>query len=345
MTSAMDPKTTKDGTGHFGPVGGAGTSGSGDGEAGGDSGSGAGQEGRSVALAAIVERFRLMPVAGGHLDLDRVLITTADVNRPGLELSGYLEHGAADRLQIIGWKETAYLSALDPDTRDQRLRDYFAVRFPALVVARGLHVMPDMVAAAERNDVPVFVTHQDTSSFAGALTWLLTHALAPRIEIAASLVDVHGEGVLIFGEKGIGISETALELVRRGHRLIADDRVEVRRLSGDHLRGRSPAGVGHIIDIPGVGRVDVEELFGIGSIRTDGRVTVAVHTELRDHDKEYERVGIIERTQEVFGVPLASVVIPVQPGRNLAVIIEAVALTHRQRTLGYVAAAELVSGS
>ncbi len=337
MTSSAD----RDGTlpGESIPLG----TGSGPGgEGGGGPGDAAG--GHSVPLVDIVERFRLMLVAGGHLELDEIEITTSDVNRPGLELSGYLDYVAADRLQIIGWKETAYLAAMGPSLREERLERYFALEFPALIVARGLHVMPDMVAAANRHDVPVFVTQQDTSGFAGALTWLLTHALAPRTEIAAALVDVHGEGVLIFGETGMGISETALELVRRGHRLISDDRVEVRRISEDHLRGRPPADVGHIIHIPGVGKVDVEELFGIGSIRTDGRVTVAVHTELRDPDKEYERVGIIEQQEEVFGVPLATVVIPVQPGRNLAVIIEAVALTHRQRTLGYVAAAELVGG-
>jgi HPr kinase/phosphorylase len=181
----------------------------------------------------------------------------------------------------------------------------------------------------------------ETSPFASALTWLLVHALAPRKVIEAGLVDVHGEGVLILGDAGIGQSETILELVRRGHRLIADDLVEVRRISGDHLRGRALPDSGFVISIPGVGSVDVEELFGIGSIRSDGRITVVVVLESRDMDKEYERVGINEQVHEVFGVPLARVLIPVQPGRNLAVIIEAVALTHRQRVLGYVAAAEL----
>ena len=307
-------------------------------------GRGSGSSGHSVSLSSIVGRLHLMQVAGGHLDLDRIMVTTSDVNRPGLELTGYLEHFSPDRFQIIGWIETAYLAGLDADTREERLDAYFSLGFPALVVARGLHVMPDMVAAADRHSVPVFGTEMDTSGFASELTWLLMHALAPRTEIDAGLVDVHGEGVLILGDHGLGISETVLELVRRGHRLIADDRVEVRRISEEHLRGRAPADVGHIIEIPGVGSVDVEELFGIGSIRTDGRVTVAVRLEVRDLAKEYERIGIIEHVEEVFGVPLAKVVIPVQPGRNLAVIIEAVALTHRQRTIGYVAAAELTGG-
>ena len=317
-------------------------------DAGGPGGSGPGPRGRgpgsaghSVPLASIVQRLHLYQVAGGHLDLDAIPIATADVNRPGLELTGYLEHFAPDRFQIIGWIETAYLSSLDAATRARRLEDYFALGFPALVVARGLHVMPDMVETADRHDVPVFGTEMDTSGFASELTWLLMHALAPRTEIDAGLVDVHGEGVLLLGDPALGRSETVLELVRRGHRLIAADRVEVRRISEEHLRGRAPAEIGHIIDIPGVGSVDVEELFGIGSIRTDGRVTVAVVLESRDVDKEYERIGIVEQVEQVFGVPLSRVLIPVQPGRNLAVIIEAVALTHRQRTLGYVAAKDL----
>ena len=297
--------------------------------------------GYSIALSEIVGRLGLMRVAGGHVDLDAIHITTSEVNRPGLQLTGYLEAFSSDRLQIIGWIETAYLTSLDPVVRAQRLDDYFALGFPALIVARGLHVMPDMVAAADRHDVPVLVTDMETSPFASALTWLLIHALAPRQVIEAGLVDVHGEGVLILGDAGIGQSETTLELVRRGHRLIADDLVEVRRISGDHLRGRAVPEAGFVITIPGVGSVDVEELFGIGSIRSDGRITVVVVLESRDMNKEYERVGINEQVHEVFGVPLARVLIPVQPGRNLAVIIEAVALTHRQRQLGYVAAAEL----
>ena len=326
-----------------GDTGGAGRARAGSGAGGGPGGRGPHDEpsGYSIPLTEIIDRLGLMRVAGGHLDLEPIRITTSEVNRPGLQLTGYLEAFSSDRLQIIGWIETAYLSSLEPAIRSKRLDDYFALGFPALIVARGLHVMPDMVAAADRHDVPVFVTGMETSPFASALTWLLIHALAPRREIEAGLVDVHGEGVLILGDARLGKSETILELVRRGHRLIADDLVEVRRISGDHLRGRALPDSGFVISIPGVGSVDVEELFGIGSIRSDGRITVVVVLESRDPDKEYERVGITEQVQEVFGVPLARVLIPVQPGRNLAVIIEAVALTHRQRVLGYVAAAEL----
>ncbi len=302
-----------------------------------------GMAAHTVSVAQIQARLGLMRVAGGHLDLSGIQVGTSEVTRPGLQLTGFLEHFSADRLQIIGWIETAYLAGLEPRVRARRLDDYFALGFPALVVARGLHVMPDMVAAADRHDVPVFVTELETSRFASALTWFLIHALAPRDQIAAGLVDVHGEGVLILGEEGIGQSETVLELVRRGHRMVADDVVEVLRVAEDHLRGRSPQGRGHVIDIPGVGIVDVEELFGIGAIRTDLRIGVVVSLEFRDLDKEYERVGMVAQVQEVFGVALPRIVIPVQPGRNLAVIIEAAALTHRQRTLGYVAAAELTT--
>lgn len=330
-----------------GPVsatGGAGGSGGAPPGGRGAGGSGEGTPGTSVPLSVLIQRLNLMQVAGGHLDLTQIRITTSDVNRPGLQLSGYLEAFSEDRLQIIGWIETAFLSGLSPDVRAARLDDYFALGFPALVVARGLHVMPDMVAAADRHNVPVFVSELETSRFASSLTWLLIHALAPRQEIPAGLVDVHGEGVLILDAEGLGSSETALELVRRGHRLIASEVVEVRRIGDDHLRGEARHGAGHVIDIPGVGKVDVEELFGIGAIRTDGRITVVVVLESRDPNKEYERVGMREQVEDVFGVPLARVLIPVQPGRNLAIVIEAVALNHRQRTLGYVAAAELTTG-
>jgi HPr kinase/phosphorylase len=296
----------------------------------------------SYPLEGIVEVLGLMRVAGGHLDLSQRRIVSSEINRPGLQLTGYTEHFARDRLQVIGWTETAFLSGLDPVVRARRLDDYFALGFPALVVARGLHVMPDMVQAADRRNVPVFATDLATSDFAGRLNWLLIHALAPRVKIAAGLVDVYGEGVLIVGEEGIGKSETALELVRRGHRLIADDRVEVLRISEDHLRGRSPGQSRPLIQLPGIGGVDVEELFGAGSVKPNAAVSLVVVLEHRDFDKEYERVGIVERKEVVFGVSLDRITIPVQPGRNLAVIIEAAALDHRQRLQGYNAAADLL---
>ena len=298
----------------------------------------------SMPLSEIVSEMGLMRVAGGHLDLSGIRVATSEVNRPGLQLTGYTQHFNPERLQIIGWTETAYLSGLDPVTRAVRLDDYFALGFPALVVARGLHVMPDMVQAADRHDTPVFATDVLTSQFAGALTWLLVHALAPRTVIAGGLVDVHGEGVLLVGEQGLTTAETVLELIRRGHRMISDELVEVRRISHDHLRGWVPAGRRHVVDIPGVGSVDVEELFGIGSIKPDARVTLVVVLEPRDPDREYERVGIEDQTREVFGLELTKVTIPVQPGRNLAVIVEAAALNHRIRGLGYNAAQELISG-
>ncbi|MCU0282627.1 MAG: HPr(Ser) kinase/phosphatase [Candidatus Nanopelagicales bacterium] len=297
-----------------------------------------------MPLSVITQRLGALRVAGGHLDLDTIHVTTAEVNRPGLQLTGYLEHFAHDRLQIIGWTETAYLSGLDPQVRERRLDDYFALGFPGLVVARGLHVMPDMVHAADRHDVPVFATDVLTSEFASAFTWQMVHALAPRTVIVASLVDVYGEGVLLVGDPDIGKSETALELVRRGHRLIAAHHVEVRRVSQVHLRGGAPEGQRHAIDIPGVGVVDVEELFGMGAIKPDARVTLVVSLEARDPAKEYERVGMADRAAPVFGVDVTHVTIPVQPGRNLAVIIEAAALNHRMRGLGYNAARDLLSG-
>ncbi len=307
------------------------------------SGLGEGDPTPSITLASIVDAMGLLRVAGGHLDLAAIPITASEVNRPGLQLTGYTEHFSSDRLQIIGWTETAYLASLDAQTRADRLDAYFALGFPALVVARGLHVMDDMVQAANRHDAAVFGTDMTTSEFAGVLNWRLIHALAPRTVIDAGLVDAYGEGVLIVGDVGIGKSELALELVRRGHRLISDDLVQVSRVSADNLRGQAPEGEGHVIDLPGVGVIDVQELFGIGSIKPDARITLVVSLEVRDLDKEYERVGIHDRVAEVFGVELTHVTIPVQPGRNLAVIVEAAALNHRVRGMGYNAAATLIA--
>jgi HPr kinase/phosphorylase len=289
----------------------------------------------------VVARLGLMRVAGGHVDLSGIQVTTSEVNRPGLQLTGYTQHFSTARLQIIGWAETAYLSDLDPEVRAERLDAYFALGFPALVVARGLHVMPDMVDAADRHNVPVFVTDLATSQFAGALNWYLIHQLAPRRVVPAGLVDVHGEGVLIYSDVGSGQSETPLELVRRGHRLIADDGVELRRISPAYLRGKVPPGRGHVISIEGMQAVDVEELFGIAAVKAEARVSLVAVLEPRDPSKEYERVGLEDRVTELLGVPLTVVTIPVQPGRNLAVLIEAAALNYRQRALGYNAAQAL----
>lgn len=297
----------------------------------------------SYPLDDVVEILGLMQVAGANVDLTSRRITSSEINRPGLQLTGYTDHFASERLQVIGWAETAYLAGLDPEVRTARLDQYFSLEFPALVVARGLHVMPDMVGAANAHDVPVFASELNTSDVAGRLNWLLLHALAPRVKIAAGLVDVYGEGVLIVGGAGIGKSETALELVRRGHRLISDDRVEVLRIADDQLRGRSPDGAPPLILLPGIGAVDVQELFGTGAVKPNASVSMVVALEPRDIDKEYERVGIEDRTHTVFGVRLDLVTIPVQPGRNLAVIIEAAALDHRQRSQGYNAAADLLN--
>lgn len=294
-----------------------------------------------MTLTAVLREMGVMQVAGGHVDTDEVAVTTSEVNRPGLQLTGYTDHFRSDRLQIIGWTETAFLSSLDPETRAERLDAYFALGFPALFVARGLHVMPDMVAAADRHDVPVYVTDMVTSQFAGTLNWYLIHELAPRQLVRAGLVDVYGEGVLIFGDLGIGKSETVLELVRRGHRLISDDGVDVRRISDSILRGWAPAGPGHVVSIRGVGQVDVERLFGIGAIKRESRISFVVYLEMREPGKDYERLGIDEHFTDILGVPARCVTVPVQPGRNLAVVIEAAALNYRQQELGYNAAVDL----
>lgn len=294
-----------------------------------------------VSLARIVSELRLFVVAGGHLDLSGVMVVTSEVNRPGLPLTGYTSHFAAERLQVAGWTEMAYLRDLPEDVRAKRLDDFFRLGFPGLIVTRGMYVTADMVAAADRHSVPVLATDRLTSETIGVLNRFLVYELAPRSEILGSFVDVYGEGVLIMGHLGMARAETALELVRRGHRLIGAQSVEVRRISDVELEGITPPGDGHMLDLAGVGKIDVAQLYGVAAVKSEARVSFVVLLEPRVPGKEYERLGMDEQYTSELGVSVAVLTIPVQPGRNLAVTIEVAAINHRQRAFGYNAAADL----
>jgi HPr kinase/phosphorylase len=294
-----------------------------------------------VTLDQIVSELGLLPVAGGHVDYSTVRVVTSEVNRPGLALTGFTDPFSPMRLQIIGLTETAYLSQLDAPTREVRLDAYFALGFPALIVTRGLHVMPDMVAAADRHDVPVLATDMPTSEFIAALNRFLIRELAPRELVGGSFVDVYGEGMLILGDSGLAKSEAALELVRRGHRLIADESVEVLRISDTALFARAPAGSKPMLHVHGLGDVDVSLLYGAGAVKSESDLSFVVQFEPRDLDKQYERLGLDEQYTSLLGVQTPLLTIPVQPGRNLAVILEVAAINQRQRKQGYNAAAAL----
>ncbi|MGI6668947.1 MAG: HPr(Ser) kinase/phosphatase [Acetivibrionales bacterium] len=291
----------------------------------------------TVKLKDIINEFQLEPVfmdeSGGDIE-----ITTSDVNRPGLQLSGYMEHFGTDRIQIIGKVETAYLASLSPQERLRRLDGYFRIGFPCLVIARNIEPFEEMVCVSQKYRIPVLRTSDITSRFMSGLIRYLNVMLAPRVSMHGVLVEVYGEGILILGESGVGKSETALELVKRGHRLIADDIVEIRRVSDKTLLAAAPENIRHFIEIRGIGILDVKNLYGMGAIKTQENINLVIKLELWDKSKNYERLGLDDQYTDILGISVPSLVIPVRPGRNLAIIVEVAAMNHRQKKMGYNAA-------
>ena len=291
----------------------------------------------TVKLKTLIEEFHLEPVCMKETAGD-VEITTSDVNRPGLQLSGYMEYFGTDRIQIIGKVEMTYLASLSPQERKKRLDDYFRTGFPCLVIARDQEPFPEMVEAAEKYSIPILKTKDITSRFMSGLIRYLNVMLAPRISMHGVLVEVYGEGILILGESGVGKSETALELVKRGHRLIADDLVEIRRVSDTTLLGAAPENIRHLIEIRGIGIVDVKHLFGMGAVKMQENINLVIKLELWKEGKMYDRLGLEDHYTDILGISVPSLVIPVRPGRNLAIIVEVAAMNHRQKKMGYNAA-------
>jgi HPr kinase/phosphorylase len=291
----------------------------------------------TVKLRDIINEFQLEPVcmneSGGDIE-----ITTSDVNRPGLQLSGYMEHFGTDRIQIIGKVETAYLASLSPQERLRRLDGYFRSGFPCLIIARNIEPFEEMITVSLKYGIPVLKTADITSRFMSGLIRYLNVMLAPRLSMHGVLVEVYGEGILILGESGVGKSETALELVKRGHRLIADDIVEIRRVSDRTLLASAPENIRHFIEIRGVGILDVKNLYGMGAIKMQENINLVIKLELWDRRKNYERLGLDDQFTDILGISVPSLVIPVRPGRNLAIIVEVAAMNHRQKKMGYNAA-------
>ena len=291
----------------------------------------------TVKLKTLMEEFHLAPVCMSESAGD-IEITTSDVNRPGLQLSGYMEYFGTDRIQIIGKVEMTYLASLSPQERKKRLDDYFHTGFPCLVIARDQDPFPEMVEASEKYSIPILKTKDITSRFMSGLIRYLNVMLAPRISMHGVLVEVYGEGILILGESGVGKSETALELVKRGHRLIADDLVEIRRVSDTTLLGAAPENIRHLIEIRGIGIVDVKHLFGMGAVKMQENINLVIKLELWKEGKMYDRLGLEDHFTDILGISVPSLVIPVRPGRNLAIIVEVAAMNHRQKKMGYNAA-------
>lgn len=271
-----------------------------------------------------------------------ILITSSDVNRPGLQLGGYFDYFDSDRIQVLGKSEIGYLNDLAPDVQAERI-DGFVSRCPAaIVLCRGLDVPPELKNSCEKNNVPLMRTSEPTSSFMAALIAYLNVQLAPRITRHGVFVEVYGEGILLVGDSGVGKSETAIELIKRGHRLIADDAVEIRRVSAKTLVGTAPDNIRHFIELRGIGIVNARRIFGMGAVKITEKIDMVIQLEPWDSTKVYDRMGLENEFTEILNIKVPLLTIPVKPGRNLAIIIEVAAMNNRQKKMGYNAAQELM---
>ncbi len=273
---------------------------------------------------------------------DTRMLTSSDVNRPGLALSGFFDYFNNDRLQIIGKHEHGFLENLPHDLRANHVDELVATNPPAIIVCRNLSVPEELEASCKRHGVPLLRSKESTSTLMAALISQLNVELAPRITRHGVLVEVYGEGVLLLGDSGIGKSETAMELLKRGHRLIADDAVEIRRVSSKTLVGSAPSNIRHFIELRGIGIVNVRRIFGIGAVKTTEKINMAIQMEPWDSNKMYDRMGLETETMDILGIDIPTITIPVKPGRNLAIIIEVAAMSNRQKKMGYNAAQELM---
>ena len=267
---------------------------------------------------------------------------SADVNRPGLALSGYFDFFDSDRIQVMGKNEHSFLENLPHDLRESHINELVSTNPPAIILARELEVLPELLEACQTHSVPLLLSRESTSTLMASLIAYLNVQLAPRITRHGVLVEVYGEGVLLMGDSGIGKSETAMELIKRGHRLIADDAVEIRRVSAKTLVGSSPDNIRHFIELRGIGIVNVRRMYGIGSVKNTEKINMVIQLEPWEQGKNYDRLGLDGETINILGIDVPSITIPVTPGRNLAIIIESAAMNNRQKKMGYNAAQELL---
>lgn len=292
----------------------------------------------TVKLSRIIEEFKLEEVYTPQRD---ILIETADVNRPGLPIAGFFDYFDPKRIQIFGMVEKTYLEDFPSEEKRSKIDAFFQRGIPVLIITRGMDVFPEILEVAEKYKVNILRTQLSTSSFMSAIIAFLNVELAPRITRHGVLVEVYGEGVLILGESGVGKSETAVELMKRGHRLVADDAVEIKRVSSKALVGSAPEVIRHFIEMRGIGIVDVKKIFGMGAVKDTEKIDLIIHIEPWQRDKQYDRLGLTDNYTNILGIDIPSLTIPVRPGRNLAVIFEIAAMNNRQRRMGYNAAEEL----
>ncbi len=295
-----------------------------------------------IPFTKIVDNYGLVNHTP-EIDTDKVKITIPEVNRPALQLAGFFEHFDKERVQIIGNVECAFLHNMQRKNRQWVYEKLMSSGIPCMILCRGNQPDEDMIKAGLKYGVPIMTTDIATSRFNAELSRWLNVVLAPCITRHGVLVDVYGEGVLIMGESGIGKSEAALELIKRGHRLVTDDVVEIRRVSDETLIGSSPAITKHFIELRGIGIIDVKALFGVESILDSASIDMVIQLEEWSRDKEYDRMGLEDQYTEFLGNKVICHKIPIRPGRNLAVIVESAAVNHRQKRMGYNAALELYS--
>ncbi len=296
----------------------------------------------SISLDKIISEFSLETINMPQ-PADKISITTTEVNRPGLHMAGYFEFFDEKRIQIIGKSEESFILRFTPEKAESRLREFFSHKPAAVIICRDLDVGDVYRRTAEEYGVPLLRTPESTSDFTSALIAYLNLNLAPRVTRHGVLVEVYGEGILLLGESGVGKSETAIELIKRGHRLIADDAVEIRRVSNKSLVGTAPDNIRHFIELRGIGIINASRIFGAGAVKLTEKIDLVINLEIWDVNKVYDRMGLENQTTEILGLNVPSLTIPVKPGRNLAVIIEVAAMNSRQKKLGYNAAKDLLN--
>lgn len=296
-------------------------------------------QGYFIELGEIIKEFDLK-VARGCADYEHVRIRKPSINRPGLQLVGFYDYFDNDRIQLLGMVEWTYLTGLSSEERQQRFNDLFSRPIPAVIVARNLEPFPECLVAAEKYNRTLLLSDQNTSTLQTALITSLTRSLSPRITRHGVLVEVYGEGVLLLGESGVGKSEVAVELIKRGHRLIADDAVEIRQVAANSLVGAAPELIRYYMELRGIGVIDVRRLFGMASVKDSQEINLVINLELWREGMLYDRLGLESMYTSILNVKLPILTIPVKPGRNLAVVIEVAAMNNRHKKMGYNAAKE-----
>lgn len=293
----------------------------------------------AVPLSELVSEFNLQFLHKSS-DFDKIRVTVDDISRPGLHLAGFFDHFEPMRVYVCGTVETAYLLKLSSAERRIIFENFLSYKIPALIFARGFEAMPECLELAEKHDVTVLSSRETTSQLVSSLITYLNIALAPRVTRHGVLVEIYGEGILINGDSGIGKSETAIELVKRGHRLIADDAVEIKKVSSRELNGAAPAVLKHYIELRGIGVINVAKLFGMGAVKDNTSIDLIINMVPWRDGEAYDRLGMETHYEEILDVKVPAITIPITPGRNLAVIFEVAAMNNRQKRMGYNAAVE-----